>query len=513
MNNNSRGHGLRVTAALLCALLLSSVFSCAQKTEGEAQNQTASGDSLSEVSEAADITTAAETTLYDKLPQTTYDGRDFRILTRDAAHHTKEVYSAEINGELINDSVYNRNAAVSDRFNVNIVPVLVAEDDETLLTNRIKTSVMAGDDSFDLALAHTVYAGSVALEGVLYNWNDMPYTDFSADWWNSVLAEELDVKGHLYLAVSDMCISAVDYTWVMVFNKKLCEQYSSGDLYGLVNDGKWTIDTFDTVIRTVSGDLNGDGAMGLEDLYGFATHFNSAINNWMFALDQRVTEMDDNGDPVLCCNTEKMASIVEKVYKILYDGDASLYFSDAVVKSYGYQSHDDAVSSFFAADQTLIAALRLYVIEQLRSMETDFGIIPFPKWDESQEGYYTHVDGHAPLMCLPKTLSDPEMTSVIIEALSYESRQQVMPAVYDVVLESKYARDEESAAMLDLILEGRVYTFGYIYDGWKGMQWALTNLMSSKSSDYASYYAKNESAAQKQLDSVIKAFDSVIEEQ
>ena len=45
--------------------------------------------------------------------------------------------------------------------------------------------------------------------------------------------------------------------------------------------------------------------------------------------------------------------------------------------------------------------------------------------------------------------------------------------------------------MLDLILEGRVYTFGYIYDDWKGMQWTLQVLMSKKSKDYASYYKSN----------------------
>ncbi|MBQ3954461.1 MAG: hypothetical protein II680_01110 [Clostridia bacterium] len=64
--------------------------------------------------------------------------------------------------------------------------------------------------------------------------------------------------------------------------------------------------------------------------------------------------------------------------------------------------------------------------------------------------------------------------------------------------------------MLDLILEGRVYTFGYIYDDWKGMQWTLQVLMSKKSKDYASYYKSNQKMGKKQLQLVLKSFEKVM---
>ena len=504
----------------LLALLLAASFVFVAAACGSSPS-----DSASVTTTNVNETTEAETEFdfYDLLPNEKYDGYKFVILTRDAQHHTKEVYSTQITGEVVNDTVFERNSRVEEHFNIKIEPFEVSESNELILTQTISKTVMADEAAFDLALAHTVNAGSVALEGVLYNWNDMPYNDFTRDWWNTSVAEELNFQNHLFLAVSDMCISAVDYTWVLVFNKKLQEEYNIGSIYEDVNKKNWTIDRFNEVIKAFSNDVNGDGKYGLEDLYGFSTHFNSAVNNWMFALDQKVTAMGDDGYPVLCSNTPKMISIVEKMYDILYNGNSSMYFSDAVVGKTGASTnlgnvtgafaaaHDSALANFFSEGHTFIAALRLYVIELLRSMETDFGIIPFPMWDSNQEGYYTHVDGHAPLMCLPLTLVDPERASAIIEALSYESYRLVMPAVYDIVLESKYARDEESAEMLDIILEGRTYTFGYIYDSWKGMQWALTNLMNSKKTDFASHYAKTEKSAQKHLDSVIKAFESVID--
>ncbi|MFQ9149198.1 MAG: hypothetical protein ACLR5G_13490 [Eubacteriales bacterium] len=33
-----------------------------------------------------------------------------------------------------------------------------------------------------------------------------------------------------------------DVTYAMYFNKKLAEDLNTGDIYGLVNDGKWTLD-------------------------------------------------------------------------------------------------------------------------------------------------------------------------------------------------------------------------------------------------------------------------------
>lgn len=499
MKNKTQTRIARLTAFILLLSLPAAAAACSAPAAGRPADSTA----------PAETQTAAETAVSDDLPEADYEGYEFKVLTRDAPHHTKEVYSAELNGEVVNDAVFARNRAVEERFGTSVKSVEISESDESLLTKFITKSVMAGDNAFDLALAHTVFAGAVALEGVLYNWHEMEHNDFSKPWWNSVLADELTVQNSLFLAVSDMCISAVDYTWVMVFNKELSREYNTENLYEAVNNKKWTLERFNALIKTIPADLDGDGEYGLGDLYGFATHFNSAVTNWMFALDQKVTEPDDQGYPVLCVNTEKMADIVAVMYDVMWEDNSTLFFDAATVTATGEATHDTAVSSFFAKNQALIAALRLYVIEELRSMETDFGIIPFPMYDENQAGYYTHVDGHAPLMCLPKTLENPGRTSVITEALSFESWKQVLPSVYDIVLESKYARDDESAAMLDLILAGRVYTFGYIYDDWKGMQWALQVLVNTKKSDFASYYAKNEKTALKQYEKVTAMFEEL----
>lgn len=468
------------------------------------------------VTDAGNDTTAAVTEetnererIKEEVPaDADYQGYEFRIQSRDADHHHKELTAEAENGETINDAVYRRNTAVEEKLNIKVVPIYESEAPESNPIDILRKCVQAGDDYVDLALMHTIFGANLAADGLLLNWNDIEYVDFSKPWWNSNVTDELTVDGRVYLAVGDLCISAIDYAWSMVYNKQLAESYDLGDIYQLVVDGKWTVDTFNQMLGQASVDLNGDSKFDDQDQYGFTTHDNSAIVNWMFALDQKVTKTGADGLPELTLNTERMATIVEKVYDVLYSGNQTFICTDSYNSSKGI-SHDIAVATMFSEGKSLFAALRIYVIDNLRSMEANFGIIPFPKYDEAQDTYYTHVDGHAPLMGLPKTLTDTTRTGVIIECLNAESYRTCVPAMYDIVLTEKFSRDEMSVRMLDLILAGRTQNFGYVYEGSTGMQWALTNLMKQKSTNFSSYYNGKEKAAIKHYNSIIEAHQNI----
>lgn len=501
----------KLTALLLAALMLSAAFSgCGEQTAETSSETPGVADSAGTADDAsAGETVPEETEIQPDLPEADLNGYSFRVLTRDTDHHIKEVYATELNGEVVNDAVYARNLNVEEKYNMNLEAVEVTEAPETVMQEEFRRIVLAGDNVFDVALMHTVHAGATAIEGTAYNWNEVPYVDFTKPWWNTVLSEELDYDGMLFLAVSDYCISAIDYTWAMLYNRNMAANYQIADLYDTIEEGEWDFDTFNGLTAQTSADINGNGQWDFEDQYGYVTHFNSATCNWNFAFDVRFVTRDADGEPILEPMSEKMVDITEKIYDLYFTSGTTLYLPDAKVSQMGEPSHDLAVANFFAAEKSLFAALRIYVIDELRNMEAEFGIIPFPKYDTAQEGYYTHVDGHAPLMVLPKTLQNLDNAGLILEALAYESHKEVVPAVYEIVLQSKYARDAASSRMLDLILDGRVYTFGYIYDNWQGMQWNLTNLMSSNSKDYASYYASREKAAAAQLKKTIKSFSNI----
>jgi hypothetical protein len=146
--------------------------------------------------------------------------------------------------------------------------------------------------------------------------------------------------------------------------------------------------------------------------------------------------------------------------------------------------------------------------QALRGMEADFGIVPYPKWDEQQENYLTTSVAYFSLFCVPTTVQNLEMTGIITEALCAESYKKVIPAFYEVALKTKHARDDESAEMIDLIRSGLTFDFGKIYiTELNGSMNVLRELMHNKQSNFVSYFEKNERSYNNGLIKVLRTFD------
>jgi len=141
-------------------------------------------------------------------------------------------------------------------------------------------------------------------------------------------------------------------------------------------------------------------------------------------------------------------------------------------------------------------------------LDDDMGFLPYPKWDEAQEEYYTMVDGSHQALAVPTTATKMDMIGAVTEVLNAESWKLVTPAYYDVALKVKATRDMESVAMLDLIVNSRIFDFGYVYDGWEGPCFLLENLVRAKNTNFESEYAKKEKTINKRYETVIDFFEN-----
>lgn len=92
-------------------------------------------------------------------------------------------------------------------------------------------------------------------------------------------------------------------------------------------------------------------------------------------------------------------------------------------------------------------------------METYFGIIPYPKYDEEQKDYCARVSYYMPPM-IPITNTNLELVGAVLEEANYRAKKNITPAYYDITLKGKYSRDPESISMLDLIFSSRVIDLG-----------------------------------------------------
>ena len=470
-----------VTALLLISML--AAISCG---ETGTQNETTGGDTTDPT--ASDTTAGRDTPDFGK---TDYNGADFTILGYEFDFYDKYFFADEQNGERMNDAIYERKILTEDYLGVNI-KVAKAEKFNKVITT-LQQSIAAGDDEYQLALAHCISGvNGMVSGGMLYDVNNIPDIDLSKDYYNHNVNENLSLNGKNFYFVSDYMICNPN---CMLFNKQLVSEFKLDNPYQLVYDGKWTMDKLYEMNHAVAGDINGDGKMDINDRYGLTGEGDWMLNSILFSCGLKLVEKTNDGFK-LSINNEKTVNIVERLYNEV-KGDSIWFWK-----------YNDVSENMLQIDsgRTLFQIYPLYKIYDFRDSSVDYGVLPYPKYDEAQENYLSNDWGS--LMCIPASISDPEMVGKVIEYMSYISNDTTIPAYYDVTLSGKLARDEDSSKMMDIIFDNIVFDAGVNYFGFdSNMQrlfYVLSELVIQKdSADFASWYKTYADGAQAAMDDFV----------
>ena len=107
------------------------------------------------------------------------------------------------------------------------------------------------------------------------------------------------------------------------------------------------------------------------------------------------------------------------------------------------------------------------------------------------------------MMSIPRNLQNTEWTGMIIEELSFLSYRDILPVYYDVVLNVKMVRDEESVEMLKILFDSKTFDFGYVWGGWEFWYIFIENIHNERG-DFVSAYERREAAALRLMDSRIE---------
>ncbi|MHC1693912.1 MAG: hypothetical protein AB9835_01255 [Eubacteriales bacterium] len=486
----------RLLAAILyLCFILPMLFSCGSSVEQSSATTEQPTTSVQETTQSR---------IVPDLPEKDFDGYNFRILSKGQSNvhwKSRDLYAEEQTGEVINDAVYQRNAAVMDKYNFKITEV-PAEDPLA----AAKKSILAQSDEFDMLCGSIQMAASLSAEGFVYELNSVPYMDLSKPWYDQNANSQLSVMNKLFVTVGDMLVMDNDATLVVLFNKKLAKDLNLPNFYDAVNSGEWTIDMFHDSIKATAKDLNGDGLMGAEDQWGLESE---AINTTALAhgAGARVVSKDENDLPILTINTDRFLNAFNKAMEFQADYNITMYVSKFEGKFADVWS--ECMDKTFYESRSLFNFAGLQRVTLFRSMETDFGILPIPKFDKEQKDYYSTVNAWCSnSISIPITVTDIERTGIIIEALSAESMYVLTPAYYDVAITTKSARDTESVAMLDIIFANRVFDLGQIYN-WGDMQGLVDSLTNSGKTDIASGIEKRTATFDKALSKYIEVLEKL----
>ncbi|MBQ8578356.1 MAG: extracellular solute-binding protein [Clostridia bacterium] len=489
----------QATLAALSVLLVLCAVSCGG---GEGSTTAETTASVSADTTAAPVTEEKIDWSSAGIEAVDYGGKTFTVITEDIANYHYAWYRVapdETDGEVLNDALVQRNQKIEETFNVDIIEIM-----STGVTTDFRNAVTAGDASYDATLNCITHLFSMAQNGLLVNWYDLPNVNLDAQWWDQSVVSQLTVQDKLFFCTGDISPATNVRVYSLVFNKDLCRELGLDLPYDAVLNGKWTLDLFYQYIQDVNRDVNGDSVMDYEDRWGY---FSQNGNSFMmyFAAGGKVVEIDDSGKMVLTMNSNSNIELATKALEISIDDNTTLMADDYVTQNGGLWS---AASSWFAAGGSL---MRSSVFEPVprdyRSMDTDFGVLPYPKFDESQETYYTLAEEFSRMLAVPVT-ADTEFVGTMLEVLAAESVSTVSPAFYDVCLEGKSVRDEESAAVLDILFANKVFDYGLVADvaGFRSM---MINLEKKDSTDVASSFASATKKAETSMKKITEALEGL----
>lgn len=395
-----------------------------------------------------------------------------------------------INGDPVNDAIYNRNLALRDELGV----IIESKDFNTYTdkqAQKIIDSVLAGDHAFDAAAIHSTSAcASLIVADAVLSFDYLEYCDLSKPWWIQSFTESCSMFDESFFTINSSCYGYYNMAACVLFNKDLAKEYDLPDFYELVRQGKWTIDKMIDVTKNFSEDLNGDGMYDYDDRLAVTCNDHSYLNFWYGAFRQSTVVKGENDQPEYLVNTPRMSSVVAKLNALLNTGKrGAIYKMDAE-----RQVYTDA----FAEGKVLFHVASASDAVALRAYDVNFGIIPLPKLDENQERYGSWVDPWHLAICVPVDNDNHERTGIILEAMAYYSYRMIYPALVEQTLFGSGTRDFESLEMLeDYIFPNVYFDYGFIYDGWGvGYSSLLRILIPRGLTDIASFAAARKNQAE-----------------
>lgn len=432
------------TAGMLALLLLAA--SCADNSAGAVtMTDAASEDAATEA-----VTEVAK--LPDSVEQIDMNGFELKIkhFSQDWLSWAKNTLEAEEqDGDLFNDAIYDRNRTIEELFNCK----LIIDEVELINAGDVQKEVMAGDSNYDIWYNYDIWV----LDAIAYlmPWENLENVDLTQQWWNPMATDVFDLAGNHYAAAGNFSLSVLSRASGFTFNKEIYNNLGmEKSLYDIVLDNEWTVDKMYEICVAAQKDLNGDGQITADDQFGVNGSFKELYARWNYGSGITYISRDDEGYPVFSIPSDSGAiNKFQHIYDLFSDSRAFSVAERTNAESGGYGNFDGG--------KLLFLTDHLLGLENKRNLDLEIGIVPCPKYDAAQDTFYAPSFG-AEIAVLLKTLPDDRWENVgtLMESLCYYSDTFVIPMYKEVLLKTKYARDSESEAMLDIIIDSVSFEFG-----------------------------------------------------
>lgn len=433
--------------SMLLVLLMVAIPLVSCNDPADDSKDTQGADTSSSTGDSQDSSAESEDVL--ELPEENF-GDTFNILTGEVlTYNYTKIDFDEPSDDAYENALYERNLAVEELLGVTITSSEAALGSDVY--SLFKTAVDANTGDYDITINNVAYSCTATGAGYCYDLEQFEYIDLDKSWWNDDCTEQMAIGGIPYMAAGDIALSDKECIWAMYFIKDLVDANGLESPYKLVQENKWTWDKMYEMACAATSDENANGVLDSGDIYGFSTHGENWPASWESAGLKLIT-LDGDGIPQVSWNTEQFVNVHEDIAKIMGDTE--------------HVSPSDVglITTNLKEGKTLFGTEVIAFVRDYRENDYEFGIVPYPKYNSDVDRYYSYIAVNSCVVTIGNDCADTYYVGVVTEALAGKGASILTPAYYEGQLKSRYSRDEDSSAMLDIIFENRCYDLGVFFN-------------------------------------------------
>ncbi len=489
-------------------------------TSGETSATTKSSAATSDTSQTSGTTAASgETTVTggttaltgkEKHPDfmdVNFGGKTFNFAVQQGWSGGWDCYEicAEATGSdnLITEAIINRNSVIENLYNCKITQT--QSDDTRVL---ISTDRATGQHNYDFSMRLWYEYGMPC-----YNIAALDI-DLTHSWWNQDYIDTLSftyegakvvhsLSGKFNLNMYDSVVTM--FADMDIYDRAKAAGKTDIDLYQTVRNGKWTVDKMLTLMEAVRTDVDGNSQMKYEDgdIFGLLINPNVKCQYGLFYGFGLKSVVKNENDQYACMDSSNTdLSFVSS----LIDLAGSVYKNPA----FGSTGELNSVNAL-ANGQALFNVQWLYRLHSDNEMinygikfdEKRLAVVPFPKYDETQENYGTYVSNRGYGIRVPDTILNPNEAAQFLEVFGYHSEMLLYPE-YIKCIKTQCLCDEGAGEMLDIVLGSLNFDYG-IFNEDTGFNSKVCDMIVSGKNNLAKAAASAAKACNETLENAMKS--------
>lgn len=417
--------------------------------------------------------------------------------------------------------VISRNAYIEENMNATLKYVNVSENYEQV-TSYYRQLLQSGEQ-MDLFINKLFPLVNLSLEGSLTNVMNNNYFDYFSDYWYTDYMNELSLDGNTcYFLAGDYFMDIIRTVNVLVYNMDMMDQVNVDDggnrgFVDMVKEGDgatggWTIEKMITLAENatiVSGDVLDNNT------YGYvSTQIWGAMIPMIGGFDLDYVTIEDEVATIKLNNETSALALTRMKELFLGSGTPGYAIGQDGGNSAGTKLENLTAQQHFISGRSLfLGGERFASMASFSDMTQKWGVVNYPKVNDSQINYIAPTHDTTELGAVPRTCAQKDDVLQLLEYLSLLTHKTVMSEYYDNLLKSRYSKEPVVAEMVDLIHEnlGGSFVMGYNNAFGDYFMWEPFYIALLQDREFAAYYPTYSNSLAGKAESVLKDWQKVLE--